>query len=126
MEVIYLTLSQFGSDSSSCDSFQIKLVNAHAQSVPLLVHDLRKPLLLRNSMRMESLVVALSYPVMRKHLLNASDILLMSHAAKPSIAMQKTKPSQYLFPAVGAMTSHRTRLAMILKLGTKRYVIFLS
>ena len=82
----YLTLSQFGGDLSSCDSFQIKLVNAHAQSVPLLVHNSQKPSLLRNSMRMESLVVPLSYPVMRNHLLNASDIPPMSHAAMPSTA----------------------------------------
>ena len=51
------------SDDNSC-SCQVKSVNAHAQSAPLLVHDLQRPSLPRNSTNMGYLVVNSFVPVM--------------------------------------------------------------
>src|ERR1700676_2071080 len=79
-KVMCFALSHFGDNLFSC---QVKWVNAHAQSVPPLVHDLQKLLLLKNSTRMGCPVVALFYPKMRKCLPNASDLPLMSRVVMP-------------------------------------------
>ena len=104
-------------------SCQVESVNAHAQSVPLLVLDSQRPSLPRNSMRMEYLVVTSSC-LIRKCLLNASDLPPMSRMAMPLILIQKMRLMQILFPRVDAMTIHQTQVMMISKLGTARYGSF--
>ena len=70
-------------------------------------------------------VIALSYPVMQKHLLNANDPPLMSRVVvKPSKStpILKIKLSQFWFPRVDVTTTRRTQTVMKLKLETKKYV----
>src|SRR5712672_2663174 len=71
-------------------SCQVESVNTYAQSVPLLVLNSQRPSLPRNSMRMEYLVVTSSC-LMRKHLLNASNLPPMSRMAMPLILIQKMR-----------------------------------
>jgi hypothetical protein len=106
-------------------SCQDKSVSAHAQSAPLLVHDLRRLSPLRNSTSMGRLADASSNPVMRKHLQNASDPP-MRHMAMPSMLIQKTRLTQFLVPRVDAMMTHWTRIVMRLKSEMKRYDLILS
>src|SRR5712675_1583371 len=105
-------------------SCQVESVNAHAQSVPLLVLDSQRPSLPRNSMRMEYLIVASSCLIMRKCLLNASDLPPMSRVAMPLILIQKMRLMRGLFLRVNAMTIHQIQATMISKLGTTRYGSF--
>lgn len=104
------------------DSFtsQVNLVSAPAQPVPQLVRDLQTPSPLRNSTSTGRRVVVLSNLVMRKHLLNAGDLPLMSLAVvKPlkETPIRRTRPSQFPF-----RKARRAQTAMDLKLETMRYV----
>jgi hypothetical protein len=106
-------------------TLQVKLVNAHGQSMPPLVPDSQKPLPLRNSMSMGHHVVTSFFLVMQKCLLNASDPPLMTRMASAMlfklIPIWRTRPSRFLFPTVDVMTTHRTQTAMKLKSEMKRY-----
>jgi hypothetical protein len=109
-------ISHFSDNSFSC---QVKWVNARAQSVPPLAHDLQRLSLLRSSMRMGWLVAALFYPEMRKRLLNESDPPLT--IPFKLIRIWKIKLSLYRFLRAEAMTTHQTQTGMRLKSQMKRY-----